>query len=277
MKAVRYALILLCTAVALASPAQSSNGQKKHLLVIGEEKGYRHESVSHAMATIERLGKQTGLWDTTIRTDTEALTKKKLEYNAKNLTNFDAVLFFTGGDLEMDAQQKSDFLSFIHDDGKGFIGIHSAAITFTKWPEFVDMVGGTFDEHPWGTFDAPIIVEDPKFPGMQQWPRAFTLRDEIYQMKSFSRDKVHVLMSLDASKLDLTNPKIHRPDHDFAVTWAKMYGKGRVYYSTLGHPEENWDDPRLQRMYVEAIKWAMGLVDADITPSQPPASTGSSK
>ena len=277
MKAVRYALILLCTAVALACPAQSSNSQKKHLLVIGEEKGYRHESVSHAMATIERLGKQTGLWDTTIRTDTEALTKKKLEYNAKNLTNFDAVLFFTGGDLEMDAQQKSDFLSFIHDDGKGFIGIHSAAITFTKWPEFVDMVGGTFDEHPWGTFDAPIIVEDPKFPGMQQWPRAFTLRDEIYQMKSFSRDKVHVLMSLDASKLDLANPKIHCPDHDFAVTWAKMYGKGRVYYSTLGHPEENWDDPRLQRMYVEAIKWAMGLVDADITPSQPPASTGSSK
>ena len=117
MKAVRYALILLCTAVALASPAQSSNGQKKHLLVIGEEKGYRHESVSHAMATIERLGKQTGLWDTTIRTDTEVLTKKKLEYNAKNLTNFDAVLFFTGGDLEMDAQQKADFLSFIHDDG----------------------------------------------------------------------------------------------------------------------------------------------------------------
>src|SRR6201990_1941581 len=146
MKAVRYALILLCTAVALVCPAQSINGQKKHLLVIGEEKGYRHESVSHAMATIERLGKQTGLWDTTIRTDTEALTKKKLEYNTRNLTNFDAVLFFTGGDLEMDAQQKADFLSFIHDDGKGFIGIHSAAITFTKWPEFVEMVGGTFDE-----------------------------------------------------------------------------------------------------------------------------------
>jgi uncharacterized protein len=58
---------------------------KKHLLVIGEEKGYRHESVSHAMAVIERLGNETGLWDTTIRTDTEPLTKKKLEFNAKNL------------------------------------------------------------------------------------------------------------------------------------------------------------------------------------------------
>lgn len=116
------------------------------------------------MATIERLGKQTGLWDATLRTDSEALTKKKLEYNARNLTNFDAVVFFTGGDLEMDAQQKSDFLSFIHDDGKGFIGIHSAAITFVDWPEYGDMIGGYYDEHPWGTFDAPIVVEDPSFP-----------------------------------------------------------------------------------------------------------------
>lgn len=277
MRATRYGLLLLIAAFCVVCSAQIAGGQKKHLLVIGEEKGYRHESVSHAMATIERLGKQTGLWDTTIRTDTEALTKKKLEYNAKNLTNFDAVLFFTGGDLEMDAQQKADFISFIHDDGKGFIGVHSAAITFTKWPEYVDMVGGTFDEHPWLTFDAPIIVEDSKFPGMQQWPHEFTLHDEIYQMKSFSRDKVHVLMSLDASKLDLNNPKVHRTDHDFAVTWAKMYGKGRVYYSTLGHPEDNWDDPRLQQMYVEAIKWATGLVDADVTPSQPKASTGSAQ
>ena len=77
-----------------------------------------------------------------IRTDTEALTKKKLEYNAKNLNDFDAVLFFTGGDLEMDDQQKADFLSFIHDDGKGFIGVHSAAITFMDWPEYGEMIGG---------------------------------------------------------------------------------------------------------------------------------------
>lgn len=277
MKNIRYSFLLFSLALCTACVAQSAKSPKKHLLVIGEEKGYRHESVSHAMATIERLGKQNGLWDTTIRTDTEPLTKKKLEYNAKNLTNFDAVLFFTGGDLEMDAQQKADLLSFVHDDGKGFIGIHSAAITFTKWPEYVDMVGGTYDEHPWGTFDAPIIVEDPNFPGMQQWPRAFTLHDEIYQMKDFSRDKVHVLMSLDAGKLDLANPKVHRTDHDFAVAWVKMYGKGRVYYSTLGHPEDNWDDPRLQQMYVEAIKWAMRIDGTDVTTSQTPPSTDSPK
>ena len=256
--------------LALAPCATHAADAKKHLLAIGEEKGYRHEAVSHALATIERLGRENGLWDTTIRTDTEALTKKKLEYNAKNLNDFDAVLFYTGGTLEMDGQKKADFLSFIHDDGKGFIGVHSATITFTDWPEYGEMIGGYFDEHPWGTFDAPIIVEDPAFPGMQQWPRSFVLKDEIYQIRNFSRDKLRVLMRLDATKLDLANPRVHRQDRDFAVTWAKMYGKGRVYYSTLGHVVENWDRPELQMMYVEAIKWAMGLVDADITPRPAP-------
>src|SRR5207245_11392002 len=112
------ALIILAVLSAL-STAQSGPSPKTHLLVIGEEKGYRHDSVSHVMATIERLGRETGLWDTTLRTDTEVLTKKKLEYNAKNLNDCDAVLFFTGGNLEMDAQQKADFLCFIHEEGTG--------------------------------------------------------------------------------------------------------------------------------------------------------------
>lgn len=256
-------------ALLVAGGSHSAPARKK-LLVIGEEKGYRHESVSHAMATIERLGRETGLWDTFIRTDTEPLTKKKLEFNAKNLNDFDAVLFYTGGDLEMDDQQKADFLSFVHDDGKGFIGVHSATITFTHWPEFGEMIGGYFDEHPWGTFNAPIIVEDPNFPGMEQWAHEFWFMDEIYQERNFSREKCRVLMRLDPAKLDLTNPKVHRTDRDFAVTWAKMYGKGRVYYSTLGHREESWDRPEVQKMYTEAIKWATGLVDADVTPRPAP-------
>jgi Trehalose utilisation len=135
--------------------AASDNTPRKKLLVIGEEKGYRHEAVPHAMATIERLGRESGLWDTVIRTDTEPLTKKKLEYNAKNLNDFDAVLFYTGGTLEMDDQQKADFLSFIHDDGKGFIGVHSATITFTKWPEYGEMLGGFC---LYGCFSKPLAV-----------------------------------------------------------------------------------------------------------------------
>ena len=265
MKMLRITSLVACLALGRCE-AQTATQPMKQLLILAEEKGYRHEAVSHAMATIERLGRETGLWTTTIRTDTEVLTKKKLEYNAKNLNNFDAVLFYTGGELEMDPEQKAALLSFVHDDGKGFIGVHSATITFTSWPEYREMIGGCFDEHPWGTFEAPIVVEDPNFPGMQQWPKSFVLKDEIYQMKDFSRDKVRILMRLDAAKLDLNSPRVHRKDLDFAVTWAKMYGKGRVYYSTLGHVEQNWDDPRIQKMYVEAIKWAMGLVDADVKP-----------
>jgi type 1 glutamine amidotransferase len=261
------AIVLLLSGLSFG---QNAAHPRKQLLAIGEEKGYRHETVSHALATIERLGRESGLWDTFIRTDTEALTKKKLEYNAKNLSNFDAVLFYTGGTLEMDDEKKASLLSFVHDEGRGFVGVHSATITFTDWPEYGEMIGGYFDEHPWGTFEAPIVVEDPKFPGMSQWPSEFTLRDEIYQIKNFSRDKCRVLMRLDASKLELNNPKVHRADKDFAVTWAKTYGKGRVYYSTLGHISENWDKPEFQQMYTEAIKWVLGLVDADATPRPAP-------
>jgi hypothetical protein len=271
-----YKLILVALAsVVIQAPAQTQDHPRKKLLAIGEEKGYRHEAVTHALSTIERLGRDTGLWDTFIRTDTEALTKKKLEYNAKNLNDFDAVVFYTGGNLEMTDSQKADFLSFVKDDGKGFVGIHSATITFTNWPEYGEMIGGYFDEHPWQTFDAPILVEDPAFPGMSQWPSAFTLKEEIYQIKNFSREKCRVLMRLDAGKLDLANPRVHRTDRDFAVTWAKMCGKGRVFYSTLGHVDANWDRSEFQKMYTEAIKWALGLVDADVTPHAIPAQTQS--
>src|SRR5260221_3157293 len=217
-------LLTVVTLMAALAGAQTVR-PKKRLLVVGQEKGYRHEAIPHAMAVIERLGHDTGLWDTYIRTDSEPLTKKKLEYNAKNLNDFDAVLFYTGGTLEMDDQQKADFLSFVHDDGKGFIGVHSASITFTRWPEFGEMLGGYFDEHPWGTFDAPVLVEDPGFPGMRQWGASFTLKDEIYQIKQFSRENTRVLMRVDATKLDLSNPKWHRQARDFAVNWPTMYGK----------------------------------------------------
>src|SRR5580658_4522953 len=92
------AAIVVWLTLSSIAPGQTSPTPKR-LLAIGEEKGYRHEAVTHALATIERLGRETGLWDTYIRTDTEALTKKKLEYNAKNLNDFDAVLFYTGGTL----------------------------------------------------------------------------------------------------------------------------------------------------------------------------------
>src|SRR5256885_5642336 len=154
---------LVCSGSLLAQTAEKP---KRNLLFIGQAKGYQHEAISTAMATLYNLGRSSGLWNTQLRTDCTAITKKPLKWEAKNLSAFDAIVFFTDGDLDMDDSQKADLLSFVHDDGKGFIGIHSAAITFTSWPAYGEMLGGYYDGHPWGIFDAPLIVEDSAFPGM---------------------------------------------------------------------------------------------------------------
>jgi uncharacterized protein len=245
----------------------------KHSLVISETKGWEHDSISDAMAGIWKMGHDTKLWDATLRTDTELITKRDInkskDRNAKNLTYFDALVFAsTTAELDMDDSQKQDMMSFIKEDGKGFVGVHAALDTYYKWPEYGEMIGGWFDEHPWTTFNAPIIVEDPTFPAVRHFPSAFVKRDEIYQAKAWSRDKVNVLLSLDSAKLDYNNPRVHRQDHDFAVAWSKMYGRGRVFYSTLGHTKESWDDPDIQKMYFEAIKWTLGMTEGS-TASHP--------
>ena len=241
---------------------------KKRILVIGQTKGFEHDSVPDAMGTIWKLGHETGLWDTYIRTDTELITKGKVGPNGKNLDDFNALVFAsTTGELELTDQQKKDMMAFIHDDGKGFVGVHAALDTNYKWPEYGEMIGAWFDQHPWSTFWAPIINEDPNFPAVRHFPQEFMKRDEIYQpSKEFSREKVHVLLRLDERKLDYNNPRVHRQDHDFAVAWSKMYGKGRVFYSTLGHTNEAWNDPDIQKMYFEAIKWVLGLTEGSTEP-----------
>src|SRR5208337_4765619 len=192
MRSTRYLLVVILS-LALSGTAAVQD-RKRNLLVIGQSKGYQHEAISPAMVTLYNLGRSSGRWNTYLRTDCTAITKKPLKYGAKNLDSFDAVVFYTDGDLDMDDSQKADLLSFVRDDGKGFIGIHSAAITFVSWPEYGKMLGGYFDGHPWGEFDAPLVVEDPSFPGMQHLPRQFTLKDEIYQIKDFSRERVRVLL-----------------------------------------------------------------------------------
>jgi type 1 glutamine amidotransferase len=252
-----------------AAPAPA----RKRILVVGAMKGFQHDSTSDAMGTVWKLGRESGLWDAYLRTDYELITKKKMTANAKNLTAFDAIVFANStGEMMLDEDQKKDLLSFVHDDGKGFVGIHAALDANYKWPEYGELIGGWFDEHPWNTFDAPIVVEDAGFPAVRHFPRTMSKRDEIYQAKAWSRDKVNVLLRLDEKKLDLNNPRIHRTDQDFAVAWSKMYGKGRVFYSTLGHTNEAWVDPDIQKMYFEAIKWALGLSEGSTSPHVKPTS-----
>jgi type 1 glutamine amidotransferase len=261
-------LAVLCAAALAFAPAVShSQVQRKKVLAWADtQTGYQHDSISHALATIERLGRESGAFDTYLRTDSQWITKQPVPAPARhthNLNDFDAIFFMGTGD-NLNAQQKRDLMSFIKDDGKGFVGAHTGDDAFFDWPEFGEMIGGYFDEHPWGVFDAPVIVEDPGFPAMKPFPARFTIHDEIYQHKDFSRARVHVLARLDASKLDFSKPKIHRTDRDFPVAWAKMYGKGRVFYSTFGHSDEAWDDPRVQKMYLEALKWALRLEGGDV-------------
>ena len=265
-----FSLALLLALAALLASAQSAP-QKKKVLFIGQVEGYQHDSVSDAAGTIWRMGHESGLWDTYIRTDSQLITKKKLESNAKNLDYFDAVIFYTTAELPMNEEQKASLLSFVHEDGKGFVGVHSGIDTFYKWPEYGEMVGAYFDNHPWGQFMAPIIVEDRQFPATRHFPPAFTIYDEIYQpSKEFSRDKVRVLARLDESLIDLKHEGVKRTDKDFAVAWVKNYGKGRVFYSTFGHRQEVWDRPDIQQMYFESIRWALRLVDGDATPRPRP-------
>jgi len=240
--------------------------RKRRVLALGDTgtRTYQHVAISHALATIEQLGRQSGIFDTWIRTDTQLVTKNRSE--RRNLDDFDAIFFYSIGELAMTAAQKSDLLRFVRDDGKGFVAAHTGNNAFYSWPEYGELIGGRFDDHPWELFDAPVIVEDPAFPAMKPFPASFTLNDEIYQAKDFSRERVRVLARLDASKLDLDNRRVHRTDRDFAVAWARAYGKGRVFYSCFGHRPELWDRTDIQTMYVEALKWSMGLTDADVTP-----------
>jgi type 1 glutamine amidotransferase len=272
----RIALLLAvvsiaCSAVCQESASMKQPEKKRRLLFIGQSLGWEHDSVSYAAGTLWKLGHDSGLWETYIYTDCRPITKKPLPTNQKNLDYFDGVVFFTSSELAMDDSQKADLISFVKEEGKGFFGIHSATDTFYKWPAYGEMIGGYFDEHPWGRFDAPLIVEDPKFPGMGNLPAAFTLYDEIYQIKQFSRENVRVLARLDEKKLDLTNPKVHRTDGDFPVIWARTYGKGRVLYNGLGHVEAVWDRPEIQKMFTEQVEWILGMVPGNATPTPRPA------
>jgi type 1 glutamine amidotransferase len=241
----------------------------------------QHDSTSHAMAVIERLGYETGTYFSYIRTDSNIIsyspkmTTGGPASGGPSLANVDAIFFLGHREVPLDPDQKADLLKFVHDDGKGFVAGHVATTAFLDWPEFGDMLGGQFDQHPWGVTDDSIIVEDPTFPGMKFFAPVFNFHDEFYQIKGFSTEKSRVLMRLDTSKLDMTKPGVQAADAPYAITWAKSYGKGRVFYSALGHDASTWDNPDIQRMWFEAIKWALGLEDADVTPrplsATPPA------
>ncbi|HLJ48119.1 MAG TPA: ThuA domain-containing protein [Bryobacteraceae bacterium] len=275
----RFAVGLLLALSLFAQPPIGYRRQppnRKQVLIWCDMQGggAYHDSVSHAMAVIEHMGRETGLYDAYIRTDSQFITKQNLTVKAdgrdwrvgKNLNSFDAIFFYGMREIPLTDQQKADLLSFVKNDGKGFVAAHTADTAFMEWPEFGEMLGARFDGHPWGIIEAPIIVEDPSFPAVKQFPPVFPIRDEIYQAKDFSRDAIRILLRLDSSGVDLKHSGVHRTDGDFPQAWAKTYGKGRVFFCAFGHETELWDEPAIRTMWLEAIKWALGMTNADITP-----------
>ena len=215
-----------------------------------------------------------GLWDTFIRTDTELVTKKKLEDNAKNLDYFDAVYFYTTGELAMDDSQKADLLSFIKEDGKGFMGGHSAIDTFYKWPEYGEMMR-LLRPASLGDFRRPASswkTRSSRACSICRLPSRFATR---FISRRISRGQS---ARADAAGCQQTGPdqsEVHRTDRDFPVIWVRDYGKGRVMYNGLGHVEAVWDRPDIQKMWVDLMKWSFGLLPGDATPPAKPGAPAS--
>jgi hypothetical protein len=231
----------------------------------------QHASVSHAMSVIERLGYESGAYDAFIRTDSHIISKNpqmttgRAASGGPSLANVDGIFFLGHREVPLDDAQKADLLSFVRDDGKGFVAAHTATTAFESWPEFGELIGGRYDGHPWGNSDGVVINEDPLFPATRHLPASFELRDEFYQTSAYSRDDIRVVLRLDVSRMPETNG-LNLTNGDFPLAWAKAYGRGRVFYSSFGHAPETWDDPRVATMYFEAVKWSLGLTDADVTP-----------
>jgi type 1 glutamine amidotransferase len=247
----------------------------KHLLAVADvQSGFHHDSISHALATVEQIGRKAGVYSTMIRTDSQLITNDPIigkdryegrSVNARVLPFYDAIFMLPSGFGTMSEQQKKDLLAFVHDQGKGLIVGHATSVAFLNWPEFGEMIGGYMNSE--FLTNAKVVVEDPKFPGSDAFgldPFMFNEQHPVLK-EPYSRDKVHVILRLDPSALDETN-RARRPDGDFPQVWAVQYGKGRVFNIGWGHLDATWDDPRFQKMTLEGIKWAMGLVQGDATP-----------
>jgi type 1 glutamine amidotransferase len=224
-------------------------GAPPRLLYLTHSAGFKHDVLPLSEQILPELGRRSGVFEATVSSDPAVLSEE-------NLRNYAAVVFFTTGELPLDEAQRRAFLDFVR-GGRGFVGIHSATDTFYKWPEYLELVGGYFDGHPWHQV-VTVRVEDRKHPSTAHLPDTFTLKDEIYQFREWSRDKVHVLLSLDPSSVDLGAKGVKRTDKDFALAWTREFGKGRSFYTALGHEPDVWRDPRFQQHLVGGIRWAIG-------------------
>ena len=232
----------------LAGPPPTA-AEPAGVLYVTQSAGFAHPVLPHSEAVFERIARESGRLDLTVSRDASALT-------ATTLADYDAVVFFTTGELPMDDAQKAALLAWVRGGG-AFVGVHSATDTFYEWPGYGRLIGGYFDGHPWHQ-EVAVRVEDRQHPATRHLGASFRIHDEIYQHRDWSRDDVRVLLSLDVGSVDMNARNIRRTDGDFALAWTRQEGAGRVFYTALGHRPEVWDDPRFQTHLLQGIAWAVG-------------------
>ena len=261
---------------ALPDAPYAKPAQARKLLVFSKTNGFRHASITTGKILLTEMGRKTGAFEAVVSDDLD-------QFEVEHLKTFDAVCFLstTGNvflprpdelklmsDAEKDvanqreARLKGNLLKYIQ-TGHGFIGIHAATDTCHDWPDYGKMINGFFDGHPW---HADKLVSVKVEPGQENHPlvamfggKNQDFPEEIYQLKApYDSKSVHMLLRLDTDKTDMTVAGIKRTDGDFGIAWAKHYGKGRVFYCSLGHNHEMYWNPKVVRHYLAGIQWALG-------------------
>ena len=217
--------------------------QPKRILYITLSAAYKHTAIPASITALKEIAAQSGKLEVVQTEDVSLLS-------ATGLKNFDAVMFYTTGELPISDTQKRDLLDFVR-AGKGFGGVHSATDTFYKWPEYGELIGAYFQNHPW-TQDVTIRVKDAKSPLVAHLAPSFRIKDEIYQVRNFAADKVHVLLELDTRSVNMSAPGINPGATEFPLAWTRTYGTGRVFYNALGHFDSTWEDPGIGKMMLQS-------------------------
>jgi len=244
---------------ALPEKAPAKPQKPRKLLVFTLCTGFPHSSIEIAAESLRLMGEKTGAWTTVISNDPAIFTPEALK-------EFDAICFDnTTGSLFAEDAKKAALMDFVK-GGKGVIGIHAATDCFYEWAEFGEMMGGYFDGHPWAE-KVSVKLDDPKSPLTAAFEgKGFIVDDEIYQFKApYSREALHVLLSLDMTYTRA--PSDDYKNKDCAVAWIREFGKGRVFYCSLGHREEIFWNPKVLAFYLAGVQYAMGDLAADATPS----------
>jgi type 1 glutamine amidotransferase len=235
-----------------ASPAPpGASGATKRLLVVTHTAGFRHGSIPVAEATLRDLGTSSGLYQAEFcRTAADVASR----LTTAGLTQVDAVFFAnTTGNLGIPDLRA--FLAWVA-DGHGFLGAHSASDTYHDAAEYLDMLGGEFAAHG-AIVEGDIRVDDPSDPSVAHLSPRFRITDELYRFTRNSRGSVHALLSMDRNPDDGVGEA--GAPADLLMAWRKPHGRGRVYYTALGHRDEVWQDARFRQHLLGALHWALGL------------------